>query len=573
MARGARRKPVTNRAAIYARVSDRSQDGEDKTSIQEQLTDMDDYCARRGLNVVERYQEVGRGWSKKRPQFQRMLADARDGRFDTIVCWKSDRLSRGMFPAAALMEVVEAYQVRLESVMDAIDMKTFGLMAAIGKIELDNFRERATMGKRGAAKQGRIPSGKIAYGYRVASGGIAEVYEPQAEVVRRMFHAYVHEGKGAKRIAWDLTDEGVPTFNGGTLWHEQTVHRMLSNSVYKGTWAFGRTRNISTDEGTKVYEQPSESWIQVQVPPLVDEETWNRAQSAKKERFNHAKRNTKLFYLLQHMLRCKECGRKFRAQANWRTSTKVNGERVYYEATAPRRYYCCTGSDIRLRCREKSWIRAEKLESRIWDEVRGVLETPSVIIAGIESQADQGIESFAEEQARAERDLREVQLEEDRLIRLYVAGKITEDQLDHQRKFITERLENLRAKLDDYRARTARDASMQRVAWSVQEWAREVGQGLDALVPEEQRVLLQNVVDEITIDGDNNLAITVAIPIEPDAAIASHASPSLCTSASSPHPAPSPQSRSRCRRQQAARRRPCPQPRSLSRRTSPPQLQ
>ena len=177
---------------------DRSQDGEDKTSIHEQLTDMEDYCARRGLHIIERYQEVGRGWSKKRPQFQRMLADAREGRFDTIVCWKSDRLGRGIFPAAALMEVVEAYQVRIESVMDAIDMKTFGLMAAIGKIELDNFRERATMGKRGAAKQGRIPSGKIAYGYRVGPGGIAEVYEPQAEVVRRMFHAYVQEGKGSQ---------------------------------------------------------------------------------------------------------------------------------------------------------------------------------------------------------------------------------------------------------------------------------------------------------------------------------------------------------------------------------------
>ena len=58
------------------------------------------------------------------------------------------------------MEVVEAYQIGLESVMDAIDMKTFGLMAAIGKIELDNFRERATMGKRGAAKQGRISTGR-----------------------------------------------------------------------------------------------------------------------------------------------------------------------------------------------------------------------------------------------------------------------------------------------------------------------------------------------------------------------------------------------------------------------------
>ncbi len=524
MARDLRRPLEANRAAIYARVSDKSQDGEDKTSLAEQTADMEDYCARKGLHIIERYQEVGRGWSKKRPEFQRMLADAKQDQFDTIVCWKSDRLSRGMFPAAALMEVVEAYQVRLESVMDAIDMKTFGLMAAIGKIELDNFRERAAMGKRGTAKQGRIPSGKIAYGYRVAPGGIAEAYEPQAEVVRRIFHAYVHEGKGGKRIAWDLTVEGVPTSNGGTYWHETTVLRMLSNTVYKGIWAFGRTRNISTDEGTKVYEQPRESWIEVPVPPLVDEETWDRAQSAKKERFNHAKRNTKVFYLLQHMLRCKECGRKFRAQSMWRSSTKRMGQWISYELPVPRRYYCCTGKEIRLRCREKPFIRAEKLESRIWDEVRGVLEAPSVIIAGIESQADQGIGNLAEEQARAERDLREVQQEEDRLIRLFVAGKITEDQLDHQRKFIAERLDHLRAKLEDYRTRSAMDTSMQRVAESVQAWAWEVRKGLDALVAEEQRDLLQIVVDEITVDRDNNLEITIAIPIEPEAAIASHAS-------------------------------------------------
>ncbi len=164
-------KAETKRAAIYARVSDKSQDGEDKTSISEQIAEMEAYCESKGLTITARYQEVGRGWSKKRPEFQRMLADARSGRFDTIVCWKSDLLSRGMYPTAALMEVVEAHQIRLEAVMDAIDMKTFGLMAAIGKIELDNFRERSTMGKRGTAKQGRFPLGSVPYGYRIEDDG------------------------------------------------------------------------------------------------------------------------------------------------------------------------------------------------------------------------------------------------------------------------------------------------------------------------------------------------------------------------------------------------------------------
>ena len=151
-----------NRAAIYARVSDRSQAEEDKTSLTEQTAAMESYCERHELVVVARYKEVGPGWSKQRPEFQRMLADARQGRFDTIVCWKSDRLSRGLFPTAVLMEVVEAYPVRLESVMDAIDIKLFALMAVIAKMELDNLASdrrwaSAERPSRGAFRQGHFP--------------------------------------------------------------------------------------------------------------------------------------------------------------------------------------------------------------------------------------------------------------------------------------------------------------------------------------------------------------------------------------------------------------------------------
>ena len=86
---------------------------------------MEAYCERRGLTIVARYQEVGQSWSKKRPEFQRMLADARRGRFDTIVCWKSDRLSRGMYPAAALIEVVEARLLRFEPAHRSVSDESF----------------------------------------------------------------------------------------------------------------------------------------------------------------------------------------------------------------------------------------------------------------------------------------------------------------------------------------------------------------------------------------------------------------------------------------------------------------
>ena len=343
MARTTKRKEEANRAAIYARVSDKSQDGEEKTSISEQIGEMEAYCESKGLTITARYQEVGRGWSKKRPEFQRMLADAKRGRFDTIVCWKSDRLSRGMYPAAALMEVVEAHQIRLEAVMDAIDMKTFGLMAAIGKIELDNFRERSTLGKRGTAKQGRVPTGRLPYGYRIGDDGRPEVIGEQAEVVRRIFHMYVHEGLRAYSIAVRLTDEGFPTQRGKQVWLQSRVHHILGNATYTGSWVYGKYRHVSTEGGTKVYDQPRDTWIEIPIPQLIDDETWERAQALKKQRSIKAKRNTSALYLLQHLLKCGECGRNFHARCTWKTTTVRDGKKYSYDLPTPLRYYMCNG--------------------------------------------------------------------------------------------------------------------------------------------------------------------------------------------------------------------------------------
>ena len=517
MARTTKRKTESKRAAIYARVSDKSQDTEDKTSISEQIGEMEAYCESKGLNITARYQEVGRGWTKKRPEFQRMLADAKRGRFDTIVCWKSDRLSRGMYPAAALMEVVEAHQIRLEAVMDAIDMKTFGLMAAIGKIELDNFRERSTMGKRGTAKQGRVPTGGLPYGYRIGDDGRPEAVEEQAEVVRRIFRMYVHEGMGSPSIAVRLTEEGIPTQTGKLLWLQSRVHHILGNATYAGTWVYGKYRHISTEDGMKVYDQPRDSWIEIPMPQIIDDETWERARALKKQRSRRAKRNTNVLYLLQHLLKCGECGHNFHARCTRSTTNVRNGKKYRYDLPTPNRYYMCNGmQSMRLRCRERPYIRAERLEEPIWREVKRVIQNPDLIVAGIDTLDTQGSSSMEEEIAQAERDLRSIQMEEDRAIRMFVSGKITEAQLDIQRKFITERLESARAKLDDYRVREASGAEKRRLMETFLAQARNVGQGIDELTDEQRKETLRMVLEQVVIDKHNNVDITLAIPIDDD---------------------------------------------------------
>ena len=152
-----------------------------------------------------------------------------------------------------------------------------------------------------------------------------------------------------------------------------------------------------------------------------------------------------------------------------------------------------------------------------------------------------------------------MQLEEDRAIRLYVSGKITERQLDHQSRFIGERLELLRARLDEYRARESAEADQRVVLEQVEEWARRVGEGLDGLPDEERREVLNLLLDEATIDGQNRVTLTLAIPAgENFVSIAEPVPTTPSTPCGRPPAAPAASARpSRCRSSSWPTRTPC----------------
>ena len=115
-------------------------------------------------------------------------------------------------------------------------------------------------------------------------------------------------------------------------------------------------------------------------------------------------------------------------------------------------------------------------------------------------------------------------MEEDRTIRLFVSGKVTEAQHDLQRRFVTEQLESARAKLDDYRARDASGTEKRLMETNLAR-AQNVGQGIDELTDEQRKEILQMVVEEVVIDSDNNVDIALAIPIDDESPEPEQASP------------------------------------------------
>ena len=143
-----------------------------------------------------------------------------------------------------------------------------------------------------------------------------------------------------------------------------------------------------------------------------------------------------------------------------------------------------------------------------------MVQNPELIVAGIESQDARDDDALADQIAKAESDLHRVQVEEERAIRLYVSGKITEDQLDQQRRFITERLEAARATLNDLRARESMASEKRLLMENLVEWAGRFGHGLDDLPQEKRRDVLRLLVDQVLIDHNNNVSITLGIPTE-----------------------------------------------------------
>ena len=522
----ARRQPEKNdgiRVGLYGRVSDKSQAEDDKVSLQEQFADMAADCEKKGRIIFDQYQDIGPGWSKNRPGFQRLLADCRQSKIDIILCWKADRLTRGMYPAAALLEVMDEYQITIEAVKENIDPKFFALLAAIGKIEIDNFKDRSAMGRRGAAKQGRVPN-KLPYGFRRGEDGKAIIFEEEAEVIRRIFRMYVHEGLGATIIGAGLTAEGVPSAKSAKRWHQARVNYILGNPAYMGILKYGRAKHVATDGGKKVYPQPPESWIDVPVPPIVDRETWDRAQELKKERLSKSKRNTKVTYTLQHLAKCWECGRRLGCRSFWGSTHRRNGKEYTYTLTSPNRYYHCYGLYQRIRCREHPYIPAGKLEDLVWEEVKNILENPQLIVAGIEALDSEDDGFSPDEVARAEKEIKKIQEDDERAVRLYVTGRITEEELDREREFIRQRLEAVNQKLDDYRVRQAAGAYQRELSDTVTAWAEKVGQGLSALSEEQRKEILSLVVEDVVVGNDNKVNITLVIPFDESMSIASEVS-------------------------------------------------
>jgi len=127
-----------------------------------QLRELREFCQRRGWEAANEYVDVGiSGAKEKRPELDRLMADAHRRRFDAVVVWKFDRFARSVSHLLRALETFKALGIEFVSLSEQVDTSTptgkmvFTVLGAVAELERSLIAERVKAGLRNARAKGK----------------------------------------------------------------------------------------------------------------------------------------------------------------------------------------------------------------------------------------------------------------------------------------------------------------------------------------------------------------------------------------------------------------------------------
>lgn len=229
-------REAPKRVATYRRVSTEEQ-VTGGFSLDAQEAKLRAYIALNEWTFYRDYVDPGVSGSTiaDRPALQRLLADARARRFDVVLVYKLDRLSRNLGDLIAISKEFQALGIDLVSFNEKVDTTTsygnffFQVIGAVSELERNVTRERVITGKAQAAKKGRLYL-QVPFGYRKIGKrkeARIEVDPETGPIARLVWEAYL-ELKSSGAVAEVLNELC------GTKFAKSDVGRLLSNHFYAG---------------------------------------------------------------------------------------------------------------------------------------------------------------------------------------------------------------------------------------------------------------------------------------------------------------------------------------------------
>ncbi|HIQ94382.1 TPA: recombinase family protein [Candidatus Ventrenecus stercoripullorum] len=314
------------KCGLYMRVSTEDQVREG-FSLPEQKERLEAYCKFKGYEIIDYYQDAGISakTGNYRPEFERLKADIKSKKINTIISLKLDRFTRSIYDWEELITFLDENDAYIDCVNDDINTTTANgkmisrLLVSVSQNEIERTSERTKIGLAGAIKQGHIPH--IApLGYKHENKTLVIDYSTK-DVVVRIFDLY-YNGYSYQKISTLFNEEKVL---GKNNWIDSTIQNILQNEIYKGDFVHGKRTKTPT-----YYENV--------VEPIISKEMWEDCQVQKKKNSRSFQRT--LTYLYLQKLKCPKCNRILGGKA----TTKKNGTPYFY-------YYC---NDCKISIKENA---------------------------------------------------------------------------------------------------------------------------------------------------------------------------------------------------------------------------
>lgn len=348
--------------ALYVRVSSERQANEAHYSIPEQIDRLKSYCKAKEWNVYKIYTDGGQsGAYLDRPALNELVKDAELKKYNMVLVYKLDRLSRRQKDTLHLIEdVFIENDIDFTSVVENLDTSTptgrafIGLLSVFAQLEREQIQERMKMGKAGRAKKGKYHAGgTIPIGYNYENGNLI-INEYEAMQVRLVFdlRARGYDIRAIERYMQEhgYKHKGSNNVESSNDWYSNTIRRVLKNKVYLGL--------------IKHHDE----YFQGEHEPIIDEELFYKLQpelEANSLKYSH--NDGKYKSLLGGIIYCEKCGAKYA----YNTNSVRHPERC--EKTG---YYGCYSRSKRVKkmvvdpnCKNKNW-RSKELDESVVNEIK-----------------------------------------------------------------------------------------------------------------------------------------------------------------------------------------------------------
>ena len=318
--------------AAYARVSTNTD--EQYTSYEAQVNYYKKFIQERpDWEYVNVYADEGISGTntKRRVGFNKMIADALNGKINLIITKSISRFARNTLDTISFVRKLKDNGVEVffeKENLWTLDPKSeliLTIMASIAQEESRSISQNVTWGKRASFQAGKVSFAyKSFLGYKKEDDKIV-IDEDQAVIVRLIYRMFLVEGKTATGIANYLKTQHIKTPTGkSTNWTKNTVNSILTNEKYKGDALLQKTFTDNYLEHTVVKNtgQIPQYYVENNHPAIIDREIWEQVQIELERRSKIGAKYSSSDTFASKLI-CEDCG-GFYGKKKWHSNSKYS---------------------------------------------------------------------------------------------------------------------------------------------------------------------------------------------------------------------------------------------------------